>query len=61
MLHNLTEDQNYILHHSKIIYCIHFLLENNMGSVQQYMEINEADQQQTDDAAISYTNLNLQL
>lgn len=35
--------------------------ENNMGSVQQYMEINEADQQQTNDAAISYTNLNLQL
>lgn len=35
--------------------------EDTMGSVQQYMEIDEAGRQQTNDAPISYTNLNLQL
>lgn len=50
------ENQNYIFHAS-----VFFLLEDTVDSLQQYMDVNEAGQQQTNDAAISYSNLYLQL
>lgn len=56
MPHNKTENQNYTSHAS-----VFSLLEDTMDSVQQYMEIDDAGWQQTNDAPISYTNLNLQL
>lgn len=56
MPHNKTENQNYTSHAS-----VFSLLEDTMDSVQQYMEIDDAGRQQTNDAPISYTNLNLQL
>lgn len=59
MPHNETENQNYTFHASA--FGFFFLLEDSIGSVQQYTEINVAGQQHTNDAAISYTNLNLQL
>lgn len=60
MPHNETENQKYTFHASAfwVFFC---LLEDSIGSVQQYTEINVAGQQHTNDAAISYTNLNLQL
>lgn len=56
MPHNKTENENYTSDAS-----VFSLLEDTMGSVQQYMKIDEAGRQQTNDAPISYTNLNLQL
>lgn len=56
MPHNRMENQNYIFHAS-----VFFLLEDTVDSLQQYMDVNEAGQQQINDAAISYSNLYLQL
>lgn len=60
MPHNLTEII-YSIILKLYIASILFSIDDNVGSSQQYMEVNEAGQQQTNDAAISYTNFNLQL